>query len=105
MMSPRQGIEAMEFFRQLAVVGAVLGALTATLWWLRSRGLTGLLPVAGKAGGRRLERLERLSLGPQHTLHLVRLGESALLLAATPSGCTLVRSVPRSQLENPEGNG
>jgi len=84
----------MDFVRQMAAAGAVLALLAATLWWLRRKGLAGILP-ARKTAGRRLECLERLALGPQHTLHLVRLGETALLLASTPAGCTLVERVPR----------
>ena len=46
-----------------------------------------------------MECLERLPLGPQHTLHLVRLGETALLVASSPSGCSLVRSFARRDVE------
>ena len=79
----------MDFIQQMAAAGAVLALLAATLWWLRSKGFAGVLP-ARRTAGRRLECLERLALGPQHTLHLVRLGETALLVASTPAGCTLV---------------
>jgi len=89
----------MDFVRQMAAAGAVLALLAATLWWLRRKGFAGVLPDR-KTAGRRLECLERLALGPQHTLHLVRLGERALLLVSTPAGCTLVESVPRRQLED-----
>jgi len=89
----------MDFVQQMAAAGAVLTLLAATLWWLRRKGFAGVLP-ARKTAGRRLECLERLALGPQHTLHLVRLGERALLLASTPAGCTLVESVPHRQIED-----
>ena len=46
-----------------------------------------------------MESLERLPLGPQHTLHLVRMGETALLVACSPAGCALVQSVPAAQIE------
>ena len=91
----------MDFVQQTAAAGAVLALLSATLWWLRRKGFAGVLPVR-KAAGRRLECLERLPLGPQHTLHLVRLGQTALLLASTPSGCTLVQSVSRREIEDPQ---
>ncbi|HLK68721.1 MAG TPA: flagellar biosynthetic protein FliO [Bryobacteraceae bacterium] len=83
----------MEIFQELAAVGGVLMLLLATLWWLRRRGYAAILPVK-KSSGRRLECLERLPLGPQHTLHLVRMGDTALLLASTPGGCALVESRP-----------
>ena len=88
----------MEVIQQTAAVAGVLGLLGATLWWLRRRGLAGVV-LGRKAGGRCLEALERLPLGPQHTLHLVRVGETALLLSSSPGGCTLVHSLPSSQIE------
>jgi flagellar biosynthetic protein FliO len=88
----------MELVQELAAVGAVLSLLAATLWWLRRRGFAGILP-AKRDAGRRLECLERLSLGPQHTLHLVRVGDMALLLASTPTGCALIQSLPSHQAQ------
>lgn len=96
----------MDEIGQVAAVALVLALLAVTLWWLRRRGIAGMLPAGMcpggvfKAGGvfkvrkaaRRLECLERLPLGPHHTLHLVRLGETALLVASSPGGCSLVRS-------------
>ena len=83
----------MEVLQSLAAVGAVLGLLSATLWWLGRRGFAVRLPLKRPAA-RRLECLERLPLSPQHTLHLVRVGDTALLLASTPAGCTVVRTLP-----------
>ena len=88
----------MEVFQQAAAVAAVLGLLGATLWWLRRRGLAGIT-LGTRPSARRLEALERLSLGPQHTLHLVRLGGAALLLASSPSGCRLVRSLSIAEVD------
>jgi flagellar biosynthetic protein FliO len=88
----------MELVSQITAVAAVLGLLGATLWWLRRRGIAGLGP-AGRAGRRRLECLERLSLGPQQTLHLIRLGEKALLLASSPAGCALIETLPLTGVE------
>ena len=52
-------------------------------------------PRAGaKRSRRKLELVERLPLGPQHSLHLVRLGETMLLLAASPGGCRLIERRP-----------
>jgi flagellar biogenesis protein FliO len=56
------------------------------------KGFAGSL-LPRKAAGRRLESVGRLPLGPQQTLHLVRLGESALLVASSPSGCVLLQTV------------
>ena len=92
----------MDEIRQLLAATAVLSLLGATLWWLRRRGMVRVLPRRN-APHRRLECLERLPLGPQHTLHLVRLGETALLVASSPSGCSLVRSLPTGAIDPRQG--
>ena len=82
----------MEVVREMASVGAVLLLLAVTLWFLRRAGWTS--SRVGKCRERRLESLERLSLSPQFTLHLVRLDGTTLLLASTASGCTVVDRRP-----------
>jgi flagellar biogenesis protein FliO len=81
----------MEVMGQMVMVAGVLLLLCGTLWWLRGRGALGVSPIR-RAAGRKLECLERLPLGPQHTLHLVRLGDTELLVASSPGGCALVKS-------------
>ena len=78
---------------QMAAVAGVLALLALTLWFLRKRGFAGVLPAKSKPA-RRLECVERLPLGPHHTLHLVRMGETSLLVASSPGGCSLVQSFP-----------
>ncbi len=90
----------MDAIRQMAAVAAVLGLMGLTLWWLRRRGLAVPLP-AGRRGGRRLATVERLPLGPQHALHLVRVGGRGLLLASHPSGCVLLETLPWREFEAP----
>jgi flagellar biosynthetic protein FliO len=82
----------MEAIQQMAAVAVVLLLLGATLWVLRRRGVAGV-SLCNRASGRRMQCLERLPLGPQHTLHLVRVGEIELLLASSPSGCYLVQNI------------
>jgi flagellar biosynthetic protein FliO len=84
----------MDVMEQMTAVALVLTLLGATLWWLRRRGMAAF-SLPRRANGRRMESLERLSLGPQHALHLVRLGDAELLVASSPSGCTLVKEVAR----------
>jgi flagellar biosynthetic protein FliO len=88
----------MEVIQQMAAVAVVLLLLAASLWVLRRRGFAGVT-LGKKSAERRIECLERLPLGPQHTLHLVRVGETELLLALSPSGCSLVE---RFAHRNPE---
>jgi flagellar biosynthetic protein FliO len=87
----------MNFGQQYLGVAVVLGLLAATLWWLRRRGYAAVMP--GRRTGRRLESIERLPLGPQHTLHLVRIGGTALLVACSPAGCVLLQSLPAAAIE------
>jgi hypothetical protein len=41
-----------------------------------------------------LETIERLALGPHHTLHLVRVGDQARVVACSPAGCALLDRSP-----------
>ena len=91
----------MEAIQQTGAVAAVLALLLLTLWWLRRRGLTGA-PLGRKTSVRRMQSLERLPLGPQHALHLVRLGESALLISSSASGCALIHRAPWQEIDGPK---
>jgi len=90
----------MDYVRQMAAVGGVFLLLGGLLWWMRHSGLA----VPGRVRrARRMEVLERLSLGPHHSLHLVRMDRTALLVACSPSGCSLIETaaagrIPEAQL-------
>ena len=81
----------MDGLGQMSAVVLVLALLGGALWWLKSRGL---VQTAGlhRRGGRKLQVVERLPLGPHHALHLVRLSGKAMLIASSPSGCTLLET-------------
>jgi flagellar biogenesis protein FliO len=84
----------MEWIRQALAVTAVLGLMLAGMAWLRRRGLA--RPSATGSWSRRPRRLElvdRLSLTPQHSVHLVRMGGRAILVGRSPSGLSLLESV------------
>lgn len=50
-----------------------------------------IAPRWSRDGGRaRLEPLERLALGPQHALHVVRFGDEEILVGRSPSGLTVL---------------
>ena len=78
---------------QMTAVTGVLALLGLTLWFLRRCGVPGTRS-ARNGPARRLECVERLPLGPHHTLHLIRMGEASLLVASSPGGCSLVHSLP-----------
>ena len=86
----------MEVIEQLAAVGLVLLLLAATLWALRRRGLLSVA-LSRKPGGRRMECIERLPLGPQQVLHLVQLDGRDLLIVCSPGGCRLLHRAPSGE--------
>ncbi|SPE23295.1 hypothetical protein SBA3_1010010 [Candidatus Sulfopaludibacter sp. SbA3] len=69
----------------------VLALLGGTLYWLRSKGLARFNGKGfSRQGTRQMQSLERLSLTPQHSLHLVSVGGRTLLIAVSPGGCSVV---------------
>ena len=89
----------MEAIQQAFTVLLVLGLLGGTLYWLRSRGMTQFGGKGFSRGPQRLMRsVERLSLTPHHSLHLVSMGDRLLLIAVSPGGCSILdgsgREVP-----------
>jgi len=82
-----------EWVRALVSIAVVLGLALALRHWA-GRGLRPLALGRGRSRQRNLEALDRLALSPQHTLHLVRVGDRALLIGAHPSGCTVLESLP-----------
>ncbi len=89
----------MEPLRQLLAVGAAMGALTAALWWLRRKGWARFGARAGSGG--HLRAVERVALGPQCSLHLVRVASRALVVGSSPAGCVLLESFEWTSLESP----
>ncbi len=90
----------MEIFQQVASVFLVLALVAGTVLFLTKRGAGHLRwPVRARRSKVALEAVERLPLSAQHSLHLVRLADRALLLAAHGNGCTLIESRPWSEVE------
>jgi flagellar biosynthetic protein FliO len=90
----------MDILRQALAVGLVLGLLAAALWLLRRQGLAGWRgPRLSRRAAGLMAPIERLSLSPQHSLCLVRVGERALLVAVSSAGCSLLESFPWRDLE------
>ena len=81
-------------FQQALAILLVLALLGAALWFLRSRGLAHYGGSVRRKSTRHLEAIARLPLTPQHSVHLVRVADHAVLLALSPTGCTLVERVP-----------
>ena len=79
-------------FQQVLAIFLVLALLGAALWFLRSRGLAHYRGPARRKSARHLEAIARLPLTPQHSVHLIRVSDHAVLLALSPTGCTLVET-------------
>jgi flagellar biosynthetic protein FliO len=83
----------MQLTEQIGMILLVFALLGGLLWFSKRRGVAAF-SLGGRGGrggsGRRLEVLERVSLTPQHALHLVRVAERTVLIATAPSSCTLL---------------
>ncbi len=81
----------MEVTQQLLAVGFVLCLLGGLNWWVRG-GRPGKMkfPGRGSGAGKKLECLERLSLGPQHSIHLIRMGEREIFVAVHGTSLTVL---------------
>ena len=91
----------MEVIEQTMAAAAVLALLLGILWWLRRRGLAAVA-LSGRCRGRQMEALDRLALGPQQTLHLVRVQDRTLLLASSQAGCVLIERLPIDRIAGRE---
>ena len=84
----------MQEIQQALSVFLVLALLGGTLWWLRRRGFA-TFAIKGPGAGRvrSMKVIERMNLTPQHSLHLVRVGDRTVLIAASPAGCSIVEGI------------
>jgi flagellar biogenesis protein FliO len=83
----------MDVLRQALSVLLVFSLLGAMLWVLRRSGklsFRGLAKARALGNTRSMIAVERLALTPQHTLHIVRINGSEVLLATYPQGCSVV---------------
>jgi flagellar biosynthetic protein FliO len=85
----------MELAEQISMVLLVFAILGGTVWFLKKRGMASLsLPLRKSGRTRQLEVLERVTLTPQHALHLVRVADKVLLIGTAPTACTLLDTPP-----------
>ena len=80
--------------QQTLAILLVLALLASTLYVVKRKGWTQLPGGVKTSGGRSKEMayLERLPLGPQHSLHLVQVRDRILVISQAPSGCSRVAS-------------
>ena len=75
----------MDTARQILAVGCVLMLLAGAVWALRRGRIA--LPRTRASG---LQIVGRVTLTPQHSLHIVRSGEREWVLATHPQGCVTI---------------
>jgi flagellar biogenesis protein FliO len=93
----------MESIQQALSVIFVLGLLGGALWWLRRRGMAQFAFKAPGTGKRRsIQVIERMTLTPQHSLHLVRVADRTMLIAASPAGCSILEGFSAAVAERVE---
>jgi flagellar biogenesis protein FliO len=81
----------METLQPVLAAVFVLGLLGGALYWLRAKGLARFNGKGiGRPGARQMRVIERLPLTPNHSLHLVMVGGQRLVVAVSPSDCTVV---------------
>jgi flagellar biogenesis protein FliO len=78
----------MDVLEQFAAVATVLGLLGAMVWVLQRKRLM----APRHRGPREMEVVERVTLGPQHSLALVRV-KGGLVLVGTGPGVCEIRNV------------
>jgi len=89
----------MTVLQQILAILLVLGLLIATLAFLRRRGLARFpVPFARSSSrSKEMQVLERICLSPQHSLHLVRVRSSVILIGLSPSGCNRIAAFGGSE--------
>lgn len=86
----------MEVIQPMIAVVFVLALLVAVLAVLRKRGVVVLPSASGRTPQKRVEVVERIALTPQHSLHLVRVGDRCILMATAPTCCQVLDSFPEA---------
>jgi len=91
----------MDILRQSLAITFVFAFLWAALWFLRRRGNIRIGFPRVRAGQSVLESRGKLALSPQHSIHVIRIGERDIVVAVHPAGVTVLCRA--SQVAEPIG--
>ena len=80
----------MNMVRQSLAITFVFALLWTALWFLRKRGSIRLGFPRARVTNDVLESRGKLALSPQHSIHIVRIGERDVVVAVHPAGVTLL---------------
>ena len=73
--------------QSFGAVVLVMALLGGALFLLKKRGVGSFRLPRMAVAPRELQVIERITLGPHHALHLVRVGDRRVLVATSPSNC------------------
>jgi len=76
---------------QPLLVIIVCVGLAVAFFWLRKKGFVQAAATLQRRSST-MRVIERVHLTPQHSLHLVNLGNRTILVAASPSNCQILES-------------
>ena len=90
----------MDDLQPILAVILVLSLLGGALFYLRRRGIASFNGFPAGSGrqavnSRQLKVVERVPLGAQHALHLVRVGDKLILVATAPGSCQVLDAAVR----------
>jgi len=80
----------MDILKQSLAITFVFALLWAALWFLRKRGNIRIGFPRVRVAQIVLESRGRLALGPQHSIHVVRVGGRDMVVAIHPAGVTVL---------------
>ena len=90
----------MELLPRFVSILLVLGLLLALLWWLQRKNLASFAAVVRpRKAGQSLRVIGRVALTAQHSIQIVRVADTALVVAVQPAGCSLLQTMPAEQAE------
>lgn len=75
----------MELLQQMSAIALVLALLGGAVWLLKQKQVT----LTRGHGPKQLEVVERIALGPQHALALVRVNGNVVLVGTGPGVCEI----------------
>ena len=88
----------MDIVKQSLAITFVFVLLWVALWFLRKKGAVRIGMARRSSAPDMLETRGRLALSPQHSVHVIRVGERELVLAVHPQGVTLLCELTSASL-------
>ena len=93
-----------DMYRQFFGVLLVLGILVAALYLLKQRGIARFTGIRRLGGPERIMKVvERIPLTPQHTMHLVQIGQRRVLISSSPGSCQLITEISEQDASREAG--